>query len=121
VAEHGFLQLCSDRRFHRATMDAFERATGLGPHEYYIEARPGGAPAFSDKTKSARLAYRDGAVYMGWMAHGDVCRGFDGESDTDLRRRLERTARKRVEDFPRATHYMLFAQEGEVSVEPVGR
>ena len=121
MAERGFLQLCSDRRFHRATMDAFERATGLGPHDYYIEARPGGAPAFSDKTKSARLAYRDGASHMGWMAHGDVCRGFYGESDVDLQQRLQRTARKRVEDFPRATHYVLFARDGEVSVERMPR
>ncbi len=121
MAERGFLQLCSDRRFHRATMDAFERATGLGPDDYYIEARPGGAPAFSDKTTAARLAYGDGAAHMGWMAHGDVCRGFYGESDDDLRRRLAEAARKRAADFPKAIHYMLFAREGEVSVERVRR
>jgi hypothetical protein len=29
-AKHlGFLQLCAERRFHRATMQAFEHATGL--------------------------------------------------------------------------------------------
>jgi hypothetical protein len=118
VAEHGFLQLCSDRRFHRAVMIAFEHATGLGPEDYYIEARPGGAPAFADKTKSARLAYRDGAAHMGWMAHGDVCRGFYGESDAELRARLARTVEKRARDFPNASHYAIFALDGGVSIEP---
>ena len=118
MAEHGFLQLCSDRRFHRAVMDAFEEATGLDPRDYYIEARPGGAPIFADQTKSARLAYRDGATHMGWMAHGDVCRGFYGESDDDMRRRLARTVQKRAGDFPNATHYAIFARDGEVSIEP---
>jgi hypothetical protein len=118
VAEHGFLQLCSDRRFHRAVMIAFEHATGLGREDYYIEARPGGAPAFADKTKSARLAYRDGAAHMGWMAHGDVCRGFYGESDAELRARLARTVEKRARDFPNASHYAIFALDGGVSIEP---
>ena len=117
MAEHGFLQLCSDRRFHRAAMVAFEQVTGLGPEDYYIEARPGGAPAFADETTSARLAYRDGALHMGWMAHGNVCRGFYGESDDDLRRRLARTLRKRSQDFPVAAHYAIFALDGEVSIE----
>lgn len=121
MADRGFLQLCSDRRFHRATMLAFEAATGLGPEDYYIEARPGGAPVYVDKTKSARLAYRDGATHMGWAAHGHVCRGFYGESDDDLRRRLARTARKRADDFPQAVHYQLFALDGDVRVERVRR
>lgn len=121
MAEHGFLQLCSDRRFHRATMLAFEAATGLGAEDYYVEARPGGAPVFADKTKSARLAYGDGAAHMGWAAHGEVCRGFYGESDDDLRRRLARTARKRAEDFPKAVHYTLFALNGDVQVERLQR
>jgi hypothetical protein len=98
-------------------MLAFEQATGLAPDDYYIEARPGGAPVFADKTKSARLAYRDGATHMGWAAHGDVCRGFYGESDGELRRRLSRTARRRAADFPNATHYELFGIGGAVTVE----
>ena len=117
MAEQGFLQLCSDRRFHRAVMTAFEEATGLGPTEYYIEARPGGAPVFADKTKSARLAYGDGAGHMGWMAHGDVCRGFSGETDEGMRRRLARTVEKRARDFRNAAHYAIFARDGEVSIE----
>jgi hypothetical protein len=99
-------------------MTAFEQETGLAPEDYYIEARPGGAPVFADQTKSARLAYRDGATHMGWMAHGDVCRGFYGESDDDLRRRLAGTVRKRARDFPKARHYAIFALDGEVSIEP---
>ena len=116
MAESGFLQLCSDRRFHRAVMAVFEQETGLRPQEYYIEARPGGAPIFADKTRSARLAYGDGATHMGWMAHGDVCRGFYGESDDDMRRRLARTVEKRARDFPDATHYAIFARDGEVEI-----
>jgi hypothetical protein len=102
-------------------MEAFEAATGLGPRDYYIEARPGGAPAYADKTKSARLAYRDGAAHMGWAAHGDGCRGFYGESDSALRQRLARAARKRAGDFPKAIHYELFALEAGVSVERTPR
>lgn len=112
----GFLQLCADRRFHRLTMLAFEAATGLAPDEYWIEARSGGAPAYADKTRAARIAYQNGARHMGWAAHGDVCRGFHGASDEEMRRRLARTIRARRADFRDATHYELFGLGGEVTV-----
>jgi hypothetical protein len=115
VAELGFLQLCSDRRYHRKTMLAFEEATGLGPEEYWVEAKPGGAPVYADKTLAARKAYRDGAVHMGWAAHGDGCRGFYGASDDEMRHKLARTVRRRADDFPRAMHYELFGKAGEVT------
>ena len=110
----GFLQLCSDRRFHRKIMDEFERVTGLGPTDYYIEARPGGAASWADTTRMARLAYRSGAGFMGWAGHGDACAGFHGTTNAELRRKLDRTARRRAGDFPRATHYLLFAENGDV-------
>jgi hypothetical protein len=110
----GFLQLCSDRRYHRKIMDAFERVTGLGASDYHIEARPGGAASWADTTRMARLAYRSGASFMGWAGHGDVCHGFHGATNDDLRRKLERTARRRAGDFPRATHYLLFGENGDV-------
>jgi hypothetical protein len=110
--ELGYLQLCADRRFHHLTMKAFEGATGLEPEQYWIEARSGGAPAYADRTRAARFAYREGATHFGWAAHGDGCRGFHGESNAEMRRRLERTVRARMDDFPRATHYELFG-EGE--------
>jgi hypothetical protein len=112
----GFLQLCADRRYHRKTMTAFERVTGLKPDEYWIEARAGGAASWGDTTKASRFAYREGAAAMGWAGHGDRCAGFHGESNAELRRKLERTARKRAGDFPRARHFLLFGEGGEIEV-----
>ena len=112
----GFLQLCSDLRFHRATMLTFEQATGLDADAYWIEARPGGAPSWADNTRAARLAHRRGAVYMGWAAHGDECLGFPREPNERIADRLMRTLRKRAEDFPHATHIGLFAHGEEVHV-----
>jgi hypothetical protein len=76
-------------------MVAFEQATSLKADEYWIEARPGGAPSWTDNTKIARLAHREGAVYMGWAAHGDICSGFPGETNSEMLRKLERAARQR--------------------------
>jgi hypothetical protein len=63
----------------------------------------------------ARFAYRNGASFMGWAAHDDRCRGFYAASNDELRRKLDRTARRRAEDFPRAAHYPLFGEGGEMS------
>jgi hypothetical protein len=115
----GFLQLCSERRFHRAVMDAFEDATGLRSDEYWIEARPGGAPSWRDNTRAARLAHRNGARYMGWAAHGDLCLGFPDSSDDELAASLARAARRRAEEFPRAQHFELFASNRGVDVRRV--
>jgi hypothetical protein len=114
--ELGYLQLCADRRFHYLTMEAFEDATGLQPEEYWIEARSGGAPVYADRTRAARFAYHDGATHFGWAAHGDRCRGFPDASNAEMRRKLERTVRARMDDFPRATHYELFGEGESVSV-----
>ena len=113
----GFLQLCAERRFHRKVMEAFERAAGLEPDGYWIEARPGGAPSWTDNTRGSRIAYRNGAMHMGWGAHGDVCLGLPGKSNAELRRMLEATARRRAEEFPRAEHYLVFATDDGVEVE----
>ena len=115
----GFLQLCSDRRFHRTIMAAFEQETGLAPHDYYLEARPGGAASWSETTRMGRFAYRNGAGFMGWAGHGDACRGFHGASNDELRRHLERTARRRAESFPRAAHYLLFGEGEGVEVRRI--
>jgi hypothetical protein len=115
----GFLQLCSERRYHRQTMLAFEQATGLAPDEYWIEARPGGTPSWSDNTKAARLARSEGAEYMGWAAHGDRCGGFPGASNLELARKLDGSARKRAAEFPGVTHLALFAAAGHVEVREV--
>ena len=118
-AAGGYLQLCSDRRYHRRTMAAFERATGLRADEYWIEARPGGAPAYQDTTRLARIAYREGARHMGWAAHGDACRGFYGASDHDMRAKLERAARSRADDFRDAAHYTLVGLDSDVAVSRI--
>jgi hypothetical protein len=115
----GFLQLCSDRRYHRLIMSAFERETGLGPADYYIEARPGGAPSWGDTTRMGRFAYRNGAEHMAWAGHGDRCRGFHGASNVELRRKVEETARRRAADFPRSAHYVVFAEGGQVDVKKI--
>jgi hypothetical protein len=112
----GFLQLCAERRFHRAVMEAFERETGLAPDEYWIEARAGGAPSWSDNTRTARIAHRFGAKTMGWSAHGAECRGYPGESDAALRSRLDKTARRRAEEFPNVSHLLLFALPDGVEI-----
>jgi broad specificity phosphatase PhoE len=117
----GFLQLCADRRFHRAVMGAFERETDLRLDEYWIEARAGGAPSWAENTKTSRLAHRGGARFMGWAAHGAECLGFPGESDDELRARLERVAARRAEEFPRAVHVVLFALPDRVEVTRIGR
>ncbi|MDQ5820583.1 MAG: hypothetical protein M3540_03995 [Actinomycetota bacterium] len=117
----GYLQLCAERRFHRAVMEAFEREMGLQPDEYWIEARPGGTPSWADNTKGARIADRNGARVMGWATHGDVCLGFPGESDEGMRRRLQKAAARRAEEFPRAEHVMLFALPDGVEVTRLGR
>ena len=117
----GFLQLCAERRFHRAVMEAFERETGLREDEYWIEARAGGPPSWADNTKTARIAHRNGARSMGWATHGDVCLGFPGDEDDTLRIRLHKTAARRAEEFPRAVHVVLFALPGGVEVSRVGR
>lgn len=111
----GFLQLCSDRRFHFLTMQAFEELTGLLEDGYWIEARPGGAPSWADNTKIGRLAYREGAAHMGWAAHGDRCAGFHGASNDELRAKLVGTVRKRAQEFPRAAHYGLFGEGDRVT------
>ncbi len=112
----GFLQLCSDRRFHLLTMEAFEDLTGLEPDEYWIEARPGGAPSWADNTRAARLAHKEGAAHMGWMAHGDHCLGFPRTSNEEMRAKLARTVRKRAEEFPGARHYALFGEGEKIEV-----
>ena len=100
-------------------MLAFEEVTGLAEDDYWIEARPGGAPSWADNTKIARLAHREGALHMGWAAHGDVCRSFPGETNGAMLRKLERTARTRSDEFPHATHYLLFGAGSQISVREV--
>ena len=110
----GFLQLCADKRYHRKTMKAFENVTGLGEEDYWIEASAGGAPAFGYKTKTAEFAYENGAVHMGWAAHGDECGGFPGATDQEIAAKLDAILVQREINFPAATHYLFFGASGIV-------
>ncbi len=112
----GFLQLCADRRFHRAVMSAFEDATGLGCDRYWIEATAGGAPALETFTTTARFAYDNGARMMGWAAHGDACGGFPGLDDDEIEAKLEAAALARATELPTAEHWTLFATASGIRV-----
>lgn len=113
----GFLQLCADRRFHRRTMDAFEEAASLGSSDlYWIEASAGGAAGFDDVTVTARFAHDNGARKMGWAAHGTGCGGFPGSSDDEVKGALKAQTAKRVEEFPDAEHWFIFATEDGIEV-----
>ena len=115
----GFLQLCADRRFHKCIQERFQADAKLEAHDqYWIHADAGGTP----KMECARTApdycyYQKKVKSMGWSAHGNGCGGF-GEDvpDDEIRRALLVTARRKVEDYPEATHYIYFAttvQEGD--------
>lgn len=97
-------------------MLAFEEVTGLAADEYWIEARPGGAPSWSENTKAARLAHREGARFMGWAAHGDACGGFPGVSNDEMRQKVERAMRSRAKEFPEAEHIAFFGHGGAVEI-----
>ena len=111
----GFLQLCADRRFHRATMLAFEEATGLAPTAYWIEAASGGAPGQALRTRALEHAHRQGARVMGWAAHGDGCGGFPDVGDDRLRAMLETTLARRRVEYPDAEHLAFFGSGSRVT------
>jgi hypothetical protein len=116
----GFLQLCADRRFHRAVMTAFERETGLAPDGYWIEATAGGAPALGAVTTTARFAYDNGARILGWAAHGDACGGFPGLANDEIEAKLDAAAREVAAELPDVEHWMLFATGAGVKVTKLG-
>lgn len=116
----GFLQLCADRRYHRKTMEAFERATNLRPDQYWIEATAGGAAAFDAPTATASFAYEQGARLMGWATHGDRCGGFPGAGDDEMKAKGRAAAGGRARDFPESRHWTLFAAGGDVEVAELG-
>ncbi len=49
----------------------------------------------------------------------EACRGFHGASNPELRQKLARTIRARVQDFPGVHHYELFGEGGRVTVTDV--
>src|ERR1044072_2684380 len=108
----GFLQLCADRRFHRLIQDQFQKDARLPtPEDYWIHADAGGTP----KMECARTApdscyHTKGARKMGWSAHGDNCGGFGSNVPDDvIKQALLVIARRKVEEYPEAEHFIYFA------------
>jgi hypothetical protein len=108
----GFLQLCADRRFHQCIQEQFQKdAKVASADQYWIHADAGGTP----KMECARTApdycyFKQKVRLMGWSAHGDNCGGFgDNVPDSEIRRALLVTARRKIEDYPLAAHYVYFA------------
>lgn len=119
----GFLQLCADRRFHRAIMDAFEWAVTehekahapkgeLGPfrdHHFWIEAAAGGAPSLDVASPTCAFAVSKGTKYLGWSAHGDDCGGFPGMDDAHMLQILRAAVVRRGVAFPHGVHWAFLA------------
>jgi hypothetical protein len=107
----GFLQMCADRRFHRIIQDEFKKHAKLPEREdYWIHADAGGTPKMADLIIAPNYCYHTkGVRLMGWAAHGDGCGGF-GEQvpDGDIRRDLCETMKRKVRDYPLATHFIYF-------------
>lgn len=97
-------------------MEAFERATGLHPDEYWIEATAGGAAAFEGVTTTAQFAFDQGARLMGWAGHGDTCGGFPDRSNEEMKEKVRDAGAARARDFPEARHWSLFGEGGTVGV-----
>jgi len=108
----GFLQLCADRRFHRCLQDQFQKDTGINsPQDYWIHADAGGTPKMECQRIAPDYCYYDkGARLMGWSAHGDICGGFGPDVPDDvIQKALLVVARRKVEDYPDANHFIYFA------------
>lgn len=112
----GFLQLCADRRFHRSIQEQFQRDTGINsPEDFWIHADAGGTPKMECQRTAPDYCYYDkGARLMGWSAHGDVCGGFGPTvPDDEIQQALLVVARRKMEDYPDAGHYIYFATMSE--------
>jgi hypothetical protein len=60
------------------------------------------APDYCYYDKKVRL--------MAWSAHGDICGGFGPNvPDEVIRQALVVVGRRKIEEYPDATHYMYFA------------
>ena len=108
----GFLQLCADRRFFKCIQDQFEADAKLGSRDaYWIHADAGGTPKMECQRTAPDYCYYDKKVQkMGWSAHGNVCGGFGPNvPDAVIQRALEVVSQRKVEEYPRADHFVYFA------------
>jgi hypothetical protein len=108
----GYLQLCADRRFHRILLEQFQADSGLNsPEDCWIHADAGGTPKMECQRIAPDYCYYDkGVRLMGWSAHGDTCGGFGPDvPDEVIQKALLVVARRKVEDYPDANHFIYFA------------
>jgi len=94
-----------DRRFVAATREAFEKATGLGPADYWHESYAGGAALAPATAIGEEYALAHGASIFGWQAHLNGCGGQPGVGDQEIGRRLDRTLAAMKGKFPHARHF----------------
>lgn len=107
----GFLQLCADRRFHKCIQQEFKKDAKLTSREdYWIHADAGGTPKMAKQKVTPNYCYFDKKVrLMGWSAHGAGCGGFGEDvKDVVIRRALCKTMKRKVKDYPKATHFIYF-------------
>jgi hypothetical protein len=112
----GFLRSCIDRRFVAGTRAAFERASGLGPTDYWHEAYAGGSSLPPPSSNGEEYALAHGASIFGWQAHINNCGGQPGVSDEEIGRRLDRTLAAMQEKFPHARHFRILASLDGIDV-----
>jgi hypothetical protein len=108
----GFLQLCADRRFHQCIQERFQADAGLeSADQYWIHADAGGTPKMEcERTAPDYCYYTMKVKLMAWSAHGDNCGGFGANvPDSEIRRALTVTARRKMTDYPLAKHFVYFA------------
>ena len=111
----GFLQMCIERRFHKAIQQRFESVTGLGPTDYWIHADVGGSPKMRYQEKAPDYCSTK-VRFMGWSAHGSTCGGFRaGDSDEFILAQLKNTLQEKVKKYPGITHHGFFAYEARSS------
>lgn len=111
----GFLQLCADKRFHRAICLAFETVGRVDPQRYWLEATAGGSPALDPTTPTSAHAVLNGATVFGWAAHGDDCGGFAGHATVVMRALLHAAIARRALAYPRSAEHWGF-----LAVDPPG-
>lgn len=111
VTPLGFLQLCADRRFHPELQARFQRDAKLqSPTHFWIHADAGGTPKMEcQRTAPDYCYYQKDVRLMGWAAHGDICGGFGTNvPDDEILEALLVVARRKVEDYPDADHWIYF-------------
>ncbi len=115
----GFLRTCMDRRFVAATREAFERATGMGPTDYWHEAYAGGSAVAPASTVGEVYAVAHGATFFGWQVHINNCGGQPGVSDEEIGKRLDRVVAEMKGRYSHARHFRILASVDGVDIKEV--